>query len=364
MRSWPAGVTSRSLQRFLSILALVAVALVVSDAAPATKSGPVSGRLVRVVDGDTVDVRLASGRVEQVRIVGVAAPSAGSCFSRAATAEVRTLVGGRSVTLTGDSSQPARDPSGRLLDYVAVSGGGDLGRLLVEHGAAQVESWGRGFARFVQYVPVQQRAELAKRGMWRACAADVAVTLEAPQDARPGDEVTYLAHVTNLGPLPASHVALELRPPDSAQLGAVSSTGGKCAAQGWLGTCAFGTVPSGATVTARFAVRLIAKGLASTRVATQFVSCLRADCARRPLHDSNLENNATAALTIVSSGEPGDRLGCHPSYPTVCIPAPPPDLNCADIPFRNFRVLRDIPDADPHDLDGNHDGVGCTFDDY
>jgi uncharacterized repeat protein (TIGR01451 family) len=343
------------LPRLLSILALVALALVVSDAAPATKAGALQGRVLRVISGDTLDVRLDGGAVDRVRVLGVVAPRAGSCFSHAATATTRALAGGRRVTLVSGS---------RRLAYVDVAGQGDLGRLLVDRGAAQVDSWGRGFSRFVPYVPVQQRAERANRGMWRACAADVAVTLEAPEDARPGDEVTYLAHVTNLGPLPATRVALELRPPDSAELGAVSSTGGRCAGRGWLATCAFGTIPTGATVTGRFTVRLTTAVLASTRVATRFVSCLRASCARRPLHDSNLENNATAALTIVTTGGPGGKLGCHPSYPTVCIPPPPPDLNCADIPFRNFRVLRDIPDADPHDLDGNHDGIGCTFDDY
>ncbi len=135
--------------RFLSILALVALALVVSDAAPATKNGPVSGSVVRVVDGDDVGVRLASGTVERVRILGVVAPAAGSCFSRASAAAVRTLVGIRRVTLTRDSSRPARDASGRLPAYVAVTGRGDLGRLLVDRGAAQVDSWGRGFSRFV-----------------------------------------------------------------------------------------------------------------------------------------------------------------------------------------------------------------------
>jgi uncharacterized repeat protein (TIGR01451 family) len=337
-------------QRFWSILALCALALVVSDAAPANKPGALGGRILRVVSGDTLDVRLDGGAVQRVRLLGVVAPSPGSCFSRTATATTRALAVGRRVSLTSG--------------YVDVAGRGDLGRLLVDRGAAQVDSWGRGFSRFVPYVPVQQRAERANRGMWRACAADVAVTLEAPQDARPGDEITYLAHVTNLGPLPAARVALELRPPDSATFGAVSTTAGKCATSDWLGTCAFGTIPRGTTVTARFTVRLTTAGLASTRVAARFVSCLRAACARQPLHDSNLENNATAALTSVTTGGAESKLGCDPSYPTVCIPPPPPDLNCADIPFRNFRVLRDIPNADPHDLDGTHDGVGCTFDDY
>ena len=50
---------------------------------------------------------------------------------------------------------------------------------------------------------------------------------------------------------------------------------------------------------------------------------------------------------------------CAPSYPTVCIPPPPPDLNCADIPYRNFPVRYDVPDPDPHHFDGDHDGIGC-----
>jgi hypothetical protein len=50
---------------------------------------------------------------------------------------------------------------------------------------------------------------------------------------------------------------------------------------------------------------------------------------------------------------------CAASYPTVCIPPPPPDLNCADIPYKSFRVRWDVADPDPHHFDGNRDGVGC-----
>ncbi len=53
---------------------------------------------------------------------------------------------------------------------------------------------------------------------------------------------------------------------------------------------------------------------------------------------------------------PTQRSGdCDPAYPTVCIPSPPPDLDCKDIPYRRFRVLP----PDPHRFDGDHDGVGC-----
>ena len=46
---------------------------------------------------------------------------------------------------------------------------------------------------------------------------------------------------------------------------------------------------------------------------------------------------------------------CDPSYPDVCIPPYPPDLDCGDISYRNFRVLP----PDPHRFDGDNDGIGC-----
>jgi len=46
---------------------------------------------------------------------------------------------------------------------------------------------------------------------------------------------------------------------------------------------------------------------------------------------------------------------CDPSCPDVCIPPPPPDLDCEDIPYRNFRVLP----PDPHHFDADGDGIGC-----
>jgi len=46
---------------------------------------------------------------------------------------------------------------------------------------------------------------------------------------------------------------------------------------------------------------------------------------------------------------------CDPSYPDVCIPTYPPDLNCKDVPYKKFKVLQ----PDPHGFDGNKDGIGC-----
>ncbi len=46
---------------------------------------------------------------------------------------------------------------------------------------------------------------------------------------------------------------------------------------------------------------------------------------------------------------------CDSAYPDVCIAPPPPDLDCKDISYRNFRVVA----PDPHRFDGNKNGIGC-----
>ena len=64
---------------------------------------------------------------------------------------------------------------------------------------------------------------------------------------------------------------------------------------------------------------------------------------------------AIVLVTVRPGATRSSGSNCDPSYPDVCIPSPPPDLNCSDIPYRNFRVLP----PDPHHFDGNHNGIGC-----
>jgi predicted nucleic acid-binding Zn ribbon protein len=70
--------------------------------------------------------------------------------------------------------------------------------------------------------------------------------------------------------------------------------------------------------------------------------------------------SATSSVNLYSSSTTyrpttTARSNCDPSYPTVCIPPPPPDLDCKDIQYRNFVVLP----PDPHHFDGDGDGIGC-----
>ena len=74
----------------------------------------------------------------------------------------------------------------------------------------------------------------------------------------------------------------------------------------------------------------------------------------QPTFTPQLILQASNTAYIPVSG--GDGTGnCDPSYPTVCIPPPPPDLDCPDIPYRRFQVLP----PDPHDFDREGDGLGC-----
>jgi len=60
----------------------------------------------------------------------------------------------------------------------------------------------------------------------------------------------------------------------------------------------------------------------------------------------------TAIIPVSGGGSTGD---CDPSYPGVCIPSAPPDLDCGDISYRGFQVLP----PDPHNFDRDGDGIGC-----
>ena len=53
----------------------------------------------------------------------------------------------------------------------------------------------------------------------------------------------------------------------------------------------------------------------------------------------------------------GDGNCDRASYPDtdICIPTYPPDLNCDDVPYKNFKVTG----RDPHGFDRDNDGIGC-----
>ncbi len=149
-------------------------------AAPAAAQR-VKARVIRVIDGDTLKVRLATGRIATVRLIGIDTPetrkpgTAVECGGPQATARMRRLAlrsgGGRTVVLTSDTTQDRSDRYGRMLAYVGAQGV-DFGRAMVASGWAQTYVYERPFARVAAYRKAQASATAANRGVQRACGGD------------------------------------------------------------------------------------------------------------------------------------------------------------------------------------------------
>ena len=49
---------------------------------------------------------------------------------------------------------------------------------------------------------------------------------------------------------------------------------------------------------------------------------------------------------------------CHPSYPDVCVPPSPPDLDCGSPELAGRTTFTVLP-PDPQRFDADKDGIGC-----
>lgn len=364
------------MRRSISIALLLAVAGAVTLSATASKSASstTTGTVVGVASGDTLLVRLPVVKPKPVklkkgqkakpvkpapllraRVLGVQAPAGSSCYAQQAKAQTRALTLGKSVTLAGDLAHGY---------YVSLAGTADLGRVLVGTGAAQVDSSAGAFSRVDTYVPLQDQAEQGKQGMWGACSADVSVSLTGPDQAFVGQDIPYKLVVSNAGPLAADNVEVQVRPGNYREtLVSVSTASGTCTPKVWMATCAISGIASGGNATVNVVLRGSDFGALSARANAALVGCLTAQCGNSPLIDPNNGNDHAAVVTILPGG--GYVKACDPSYPTVCIPLTPPDLDCADfLPLKSFPVKHDGANPDPHHLDGNHDGIACEGEDY
>lgn len=159
---------------------LVAAGLAGALVAPKLLGGGGSGdgggraRIVRVVDGDTVVARLASGRTERVRYLGIDTPedvkpnTPVQCFSLRAARENRRLVEGREVVLTLDREH--RDRYGRLLAYVhRRSDDAFVNALLVARGYAHDYPFAPNTTHAAMFRRLRRRAERSGLGLWSRC---------------------------------------------------------------------------------------------------------------------------------------------------------------------------------------------------
>lgn len=123
--------------------AIVAIAAIgcTPDAATQQKSSQSSTSdvytVVAVVDGDTLDATSPAGDLERIRLLGIDTPERGECGYTEAADRLQQLAGpGTAITVVGDDSQAERDVYDRLLAYLELGDGTDIGLLLIADGHA------------------------------------------------------------------------------------------------------------------------------------------------------------------------------------------------------------------------------------
>ena len=128
-------------------------------------------KVVRVVDGDTIQVCCIGWKREKVRYIGVNTPETKhptrgvEYFGKEASEANRKLVDGKTVRLEFDVQQ--LDRYGRLLAYVYLEDGTFVNAWLVEQGFAQVMTVPPNVRHQNLFLKLQREAREARRGLWR-----------------------------------------------------------------------------------------------------------------------------------------------------------------------------------------------------
>lgn len=142
--------------RILLVFAAAAAAI----AAAESPAGAFYGKVIKVADGDTLDV-LRSGRAVRLRLAGVDCPEKGQAFH----ARAREFAAEASLGLTVKVVPQKEERWGRLVAAVFLPDGRDLSRELLKAGLAW---W------YDKYSPgrrdlkeLEQQARQSGAGLWR-----------------------------------------------------------------------------------------------------------------------------------------------------------------------------------------------------
>jgi micrococcal nuclease len=162
----------------LLVLAACAGRRVATTGAASSGSAPGAATVDRVVDGDTILVRL-NARRERVRFIGIDTPESVKpntpvqCFALEASHRTKALLpSGTAVRLVGDVEQ--RDQYGRLLAYVFRQRDGLFVNLaLTRDGYAVPYTFPPNVAHVDEFVSAAAEARSASRGLWGRCGSEI-----------------------------------------------------------------------------------------------------------------------------------------------------------------------------------------------
>jgi endonuclease YncB( thermonuclease family) len=285
---------------------------------PAVPAGAVEAQVVRITDGDTIRVSFTGGTNLALRYIGIDTPETDEAFFQEAAAYNAQLILGQTVYLETDVSET--DHYGRLLRHVWRADGRLVSEELVAAGLALGSTYPPDVKYQERFMTAERAARAAGRGVWATTG------LSAPVESAPA----------NVQPEPACTTVANLRAGPGTDFGIV----GQCAVGQTLAVTGKNTDGSWLLLSSG---AWIFSSLVGNPPATLAVQPAPVVAAPAPV------------VTESSVPAPAPQGNCDASYPTVCIPPFPPDLDCGQIPYRRFQVSG----ADRHGFDGDRDGIGC-----
>lgn len=123
-----------------------------------TLNQEIQGKVIRVLDGDTIEV-LQDKKPVRIRLANIDAPEKKQAFGRWSANQLKALLAAQSVTVMYTQT----DRYGRIIGRVFTTNGTDASRFMVQSGAAWV------YERYNvdESLPALQReAQEQKRGLW------------------------------------------------------------------------------------------------------------------------------------------------------------------------------------------------------
>ena len=127
--------------------------------------------VVKVVDGDTIDVSL-DGKTERIRLIGINTPETVDprkpveCFGREASDKAKALLSGKKVYLEADKISGERDKYNRLLRFVFLEDGTSFNLLMIREGFAYEYTYDVPYKYQAEFKAAQKEAEANKAGLW------------------------------------------------------------------------------------------------------------------------------------------------------------------------------------------------------
>jgi micrococcal nuclease len=188
---------SRRTQKIITILCLAAVAAFVwydrsrpHQTHPSPPAAAVDGddfekyhdkifTVVKVVDGDTLDINLPDGKYKttRIRLIGVDTPETKKTntpvmyYGPQAYEFTRTHTLGKQIVVLLDTAGKPRDRYQRLLAYTKLPDGTILNELLISEGFAYAYTpYKHSFSN--KYNQLAKQAKAAKRGLWKNVTPD------------------------------------------------------------------------------------------------------------------------------------------------------------------------------------------------